>query len=333
MRFRDGGRIVATTEGLGVSAPNDVHVVIGGAGGTGAALVAELLRRGHTVRSVSRRGTAGPVGIEAVAADVGIPSEALDATREAAVIYQAAQPGYDHWSTDFPPMQAALLAAAEAHQAKLVMADNLYMYGPVDGLMREDMPPHPLGKKGRLRAQLADELLAAHRDGRVRVAIGRSSDYFGPGGVNSTLGEFLFGAAVKNKTTRWLGSLDVPHAVSYLGDMAVGLATLGERDDADGQIWHLPTNATLTGREFLTAVWQAVGQPAKIGHVGRLTIRIGGFFSPRTRELYETLYQWESPFLVDDSKWQSTFGPYQPLALAEAIERTLMWFRSRGRPD
>jgi hypothetical protein len=86
-----------------------------------------------------------------------------------------------------------------------------------------------------------------------------------------------------------LGSLDAAHAVSYLEDMAVGLATLGERDEADGQIWHLPVNATLTGREFLTAVWQAIGQPAKIGRVGRLTVRIGGLFSPRTRELGETL--------------------------------------------
>jgi nucleoside-diphosphate-sugar epimerase len=313
-------------------APNDAHVVIGGAGGTGAALVAELLERGHRVRSVSRRGTPGPAGTEAVAADVGIRSQALDATLGAAVIYQAAQPAYHRWSADFPPMQVALLAAAETHNAKLVMADNLYLYGPVEGSMREDTPPHPVGEKGRLRAQLAEELLATHRAGRVRVAIGRSSDYFGPGGVNSTLGEFLFDAAVKSKTTRWLGSLDVPHAVSYLEDMAVGLATLGERDEADGQIWHLPVNATLTGREFLTAVWHAVGQPAKIGRVGRLTVRIGGLFSPRTRELNETLYQWERPFLVDDSKWQRAFGRYQPVPLALAVERTLTWFRSRQRP-
>jgi nucleoside-diphosphate-sugar epimerase len=161
------------------------------------------------------------------------------------------------------------------------------------------------------------------------VAIGRSSDYFGAGGLNSTLGEFLFDAAVKGKTTRWLGSLDAAHAVSYLEDMAVGLATLGERDEADGQIWHLPVNATLTGREFLTAVWRAIDQPAKIGRVGRLTVRIGGLFSPRTRELNETLYQWERPFLVDDNKWQRVFGPYQPVPLAEAVERTVTWFRLR----
>jgi len=315
-----------------MTAPDDVHVVIGGAGGTGAALVAELLRRGHRVRSVSRRGTPGPAGTEAVAADVSIRSQALDATRGAAVIYQAAQPAYHRWTADFPPMQAALLAAAEAHNSKLIMADNLYLYGPVEGSMREDTPPHPVGKKGHLRAQLAEELLATHRAGRVRVAIGRSSDYFGAGGANSTLGEFLFDAAVKGNTTRWLGSLDVQHAVSYLEDMAVGLATLGERAEADGQIWHLPVNATLTGREFLTTVWRAVGQPPRIGSVGRLMVRIGGLFSPRTRELNETLYQWERPFLVDDTKWQRAFGPYQPVPLEEAVERTLTWFRSRQRP-
>jgi nucleoside-diphosphate-sugar epimerase len=78
--------------------PSNVHVVIGGAGGTGAALVAELLKRGRRVRSVSRRGVPGPAGSEAVAADVGIPSQALDATRGAAVIYQAAQPAYHRWT-------------------------------------------------------------------------------------------------------------------------------------------------------------------------------------------------------------------------------------------
>jgi nucleoside-diphosphate-sugar epimerase len=131
-----------------MAAPNDVHVVIGGAGGTGAALVVALLGRGHRVRSVSRRGMPGPPGSEAVAADVAIPSQALDATHGAAVIYQAAQPAYHRWTADFPPMQTALLAAAEAHNSKLVMADNLYLYGPVEGSMREDTPPHPLGKKG-----------------------------------------------------------------------------------------------------------------------------------------------------------------------------------------
>jgi NAD(P)-dependent dehydrogenase (short-subunit alcohol dehydrogenase family) len=41
---------------------------------------------------------------------------------------------------------------------------------------------------------------------------------------------------------------------------------------------------------------------------------------------------WERPFLVDDSKWQRVFGPYQTIPLAEAVERTLTRFTSRQPP-
>jgi nucleoside-diphosphate-sugar epimerase len=60
-------------------------------------------------------------------------------------------------------------------------------------------------------------------------------------------------------------------------------------------------------------------------------VAIGGLVSPRTRELGETMYQWERPFLVDDGKWRRAFGPYQPVPLREAVERTVAWFRSRGQ--
>ena len=40
---------------------------------------------------------------------------------------------------------------------------------------------------------MTDELLDAHRAGQVEVAIGRASDYFGPGATQSALGETVFG--------------------------------------------------------------------------------------------------------------------------------------------
>jgi hypothetical protein len=47
---------------------------------------------------------------------------------------------------------------------------------------------------------------------------------------------------------RWLGSLDQPHTLNYLEDMGRSLVTLGERDEADGQVWHLSAAEPLTGR-------------------------------------------------------------------------------------
>jgi nucleoside-diphosphate-sugar epimerase len=105
--------------------------------------------------------------------------------------------------------------------------------------------------------------------------------------------------------------------------------TLGERDEADGQVWHLPAAEPLTGRQFLTLVYEAAGHPAKPGVATRTMIRLVGLFNPLVRELNETLYQFERPFISDASKFESAFGPFVPTPHREAVRRTVDWFRSR----
>ena len=104
-----------------------LHVVIGGSGGTGSAVIDELLRRGHRVRSVSRNPAKARPGVEVMAGDLASADAATEAVRGASVVYQSANPTYHRWTTEFPPIQANLLAAVEHTGAKLVMADNLYM--------------------------------------------------------------------------------------------------------------------------------------------------------------------------------------------------------------
>jgi nucleoside-diphosphate-sugar epimerase len=205
-----------------------LHVVLGASGGVGAAVVQELVGRGHRVRAVSRRGSADLGGaVEVLAADVADPDGARQACRGAAVVYHCAAPPYTTWSERFPAMTAAVTDGAAAADAKLVFADNLYAYGPVDGPITEDTPQRGTGTKARVRAAMADGLLAAHAAGRLPVAIGRAADYYGPGGRNSAVGERLFDAALRGRRVRWLGRLDMPHTLSYLEDLARGLVTLG----------------------------------------------------------------------------------------------------------
>jgi uncharacterized protein YbjT (DUF2867 family) len=72
--------------------PDDsVHVVFGATGAIGSTVVAELVRRGETVRAVSRRGRA-PQGAEGVAADAADPPQAAAAAAGAAVVYHCANP-------------------------------------------------------------------------------------------------------------------------------------------------------------------------------------------------------------------------------------------------
>ena len=270
-----------------------------------------------------------PEGVEQVAADVGTADGARQACEGAAVVYHCAQPPYTKWPELFPPMTAAIIDGAAAAGAKLVFADNLYVYGPPDGPMTEETPQRAQGKKGRIRIKMADAILGAHADGRLRVAIGRSSDYYGPRGTASTVGENLMEPALRGKRARWLGSLDQPHTLNYLEDMARALVTLGERDAADGEVWHLPAAEPLTGRQFLELVFEEAGHPPKVGAASRSMIRIGGLFNPLLRELNETLYQFERPFVSDASKFQAAFGPFEPAAHREAVGRTVDWFRRR----
>ena len=220
-----------------------------------------------------------------------------------------------------------MLDGAAAAGAKLVFADNMYMYGPPDGPMTEETPQRAQGKKGRTRIEMAAAVLGAHAEGRLRCTIGRSPDYYGPRGTTSTVGDNIMKPALRGKRARWLGSLDQPHTLNYLEDMARAFVTLGERDEADGEVWHLPAAEPLTGRQFLTLVFEAAGHPPRVGVASRPMIRIAGLFNPLLRELNETLYQFERPFVSDASKFDRAFGPFEPTPHPEAVRRTVDWFQ------
>lgn len=309
---------------------DELHAVLGASGGTGSAIVEELLRRGRRVRAVSRGGSV-PDGAEGFGADVSTPEGAKAACAGAAVVYHAAQPAYIRWPEEFPPLTGAVIEGSASAGAKLVFADNLYIYGPGSPQpLTERTPQRATGRKGATRILMANRLMEAHREDRVRVAIGRSSDYYGPGGVGTIAGETVFGAALASRTVRWPGSLDMPHQFNYLPDMARALVVLGESAEADGEVFHLPAAEPITGHRFLDLVSEATGRPVKSSVTSRRTLRALGVFSPFMRELVETAYQFEYPFAADDSKFLKAFGPFEPTPQEEAIPLTAAWFARRG---
>lgn len=307
----------------------DLHVVTGGTGAIGGAVVEELARRGHRVRSIGRRSVEARAGVEQRVADFTDRDAAIEAMAGASVVYHCAAPAYTRWAEEFPALQANVADAAERAGAKLVAIENLYMYGPSDGPMTEGTPMAATGRKGSVRARLSEDLLARHRDGRLRVAIGRASDYYGPRAVNSAVGEQFFAAVAAGKTPRWLGRLDRPHSLSYLPDIAAGLVTLGERDAADGMVWHLPVSPALTGAEWAERTSGVIGRPVRPAVVARPMIVALGVFMPLLRELRETLYQWERPWVVDDAKFRTAFG-VASTDVEDGIRASVAWFQGRG---
>jgi nucleoside-diphosphate-sugar epimerase len=311
--------------------PNhSLHVVFGATGAIGSAVVGELLRAGRSVRAVSRRGRA-PEGTQSVAADAADPPQAAAAAAGASVIYHCASPPYTKWPELFPVLTRSILGAAESSGAKLVFADNLYAYGPVDGPLREDLPAIARGRKGRIRAEMAAQLLDAYRDGRARIAIGRASDYYGPHGTGSTAGETVFGRILAGKKPQWTGRLDQPHTFHFLPDIARGLLVLADHREADGQVWHLPAAEPLTAQQFFNMIAEAAGRPVPVraSVAGPALLAVAGMFSPLLREMRETTYQFSAPLVIDSSNFGTAFGRLEPTQHRDAVEQTVAWYRSR----
>lgn len=307
------------------------HLIFG-TGPVGKAIMAELAQRGKNITMVNRSGRLenAPEGVSVIAADVTDEARTQQLAKGATYIYNATNPPYTEWHRLFPPLNTSILKAASAAGARLIVMDNLYMYGPTNGApMTEQLPYRATGKKGVTRARMAEELLTAHQRGDVQMLMGRASDFFGPGVFDSSVGQRLFANAVQGKPAQMLGKIDLPRTYSYVPDVGKALVVLAHDDAAYGKAWHLPNPETVTTREFVRMVYESAGQPLKIQVIGPVMQRILAPFIPILKEVAEMNYSNEQPYVVDDSPYKKRYGD-TATPLQEAIAHTVAWFQQHA---
>jgi nucleoside-diphosphate-sugar epimerase len=321
--------LVVDHSGEKIVTNQELHVIFG-TGPVGQAAARELALRGKTVRMVNRSGKRPggvPDDIAVVAGDVFVVDIAKALAQGATHVYQCTNPPYDKWPEQFPALQANTLEAAASASAKYIVMENVYMYGDTNGQpLREDLPYNAHTKKGQVRAQMAKQVLAAHQSGKVRAVIARASDFYGPGVLGSAAGDRMFGFAVAGKAASAAGNLDVKHSYTYIDDVGKALAALGERDEALGQVWHVPNSDAITTRQFIDLIFEALGQPARASAVSKPLMRLAGLFIPGARETVEMFYEFEKDFVVDSSKFTKVFG-WQATPQREGIQRTVAWYK------
>jgi len=308
---------------------SDLHIIFG-TGPLGQAVAHVLNKQGKTIKMVNRSGarpTDLPEGVEVISGDAYNPEFTRQVTQGAQVVYQCAQPAYHKWITEFPSLQAAILEGAAANQARLIVGENLYMYGDTDGQpIHERLSYAADTRKGRVRAEMSKSLLSAHHAGKIQVAMARGSDFFGPGVLSSALGERTLIPALQGKAAEITGSPDQPHSYTYIDDFGEAMVILGERDEALGQAWHVPNAPTLTQRELISLFFQEMDRPVQIKHIGKWMMTFGGLFVPEAREMVEMMYEFEKPFVVDARKFIQTFGDIAT-PFEESIKSTIAWYR------
>lgn len=280
--------------------------VIVGAGATGSALARLLADSGHQVRLVTRRGS-GPAHprIERVRGDaVLLPDLAVGAQ----VLFNCAMPPYDRWPQEWPPLAAALLAAAERAGADYVMLGNTYGYGPAEGPVTTGTPMAPASRKGRVRARMWQEALAAHEAGRVRVTEVRAADFLGAGAYSPFT--LMVGAQVlAGRPADYPGDLDAPHSWTYTGDAARTLAAAARHEESWGRAWHVPSTSDLPVRELAHRLAEAAHASApQLAHLPPHRLEEIARTDSIMAEIPEMLYLYDRPNILDAAATTKALG-------------------------
>ncbi len=319
-----------------MSMQSELHVVFG-SGPVGLAVVDTLLAQGKRIRVGSRSGARRslPESVEVIAGDATVPADTRRVCTGASHVYNCTNArDYHRWPEQFPPLQRGILGGAAAAGAKLVVMENLYMYGPHGGVpMTEATPLRGSGSRSTTRRLLTEELFAAHRAGQVRATSVRASDLLGPHVSESLVGDRFFGPFLAGKKVQLFADPDVLHSVSFVGDVGRAMVMVGARDEALGRAWHVPNAPAVTLRAFAQLVEEETGMLARMSFVPRAVTRvllpIVGLAVPPMRGLVENLYVFYEPYLVDHGAYAAAFSD-EVTPLREAIRQTVAWARSQN---
>ncbi|MCP1645676.1 nucleoside-diphosphate-sugar epimerase [Pseudomonas citronellolis] len=299
-----------------------------GATGQIAMELARELRRTYTedIRLVSRKPLKINDSDALVAADLLDADQAAKAVKGSSIVYFTAglPPDTQLWETQFPVMLRNSLDAARAAKAKFVYFDNTYMYPQDDRVLTENAPFEPVGRKGRVRAQMASMVLQEMQRGGIPVVIGRAPEFYGPGKTQSITNTLVIDNIRAGKTPRVPVRDDTKRTLIWTPDASRALAALGNASDTFGQTWHLPCDDDrLTYKQFVALASEIFGREPSYKVLGKWTLTAVGLISKQVRELRELLPRYEHDNLFDSSKYKQRFPDFKVTTYRQGLTQIL----------
>ena len=149
--------------------------------------------------------------------------------------------------------------------------------------------------------------------------------------AQSLIGDRVIPPALADKRASVMGNPDMPHTYTFIPDIGENLVRLGERDDALGRIWHLPSPETRTTRDVIGLVYRAAGTKPRLKVTPAWQMRALGLVNRTVREINEMSYEFDEPFIVDATRSETELG-LRATPLADAVEQTVRWYRDQAIP-
>lgn len=305
-----------------------LHVVLGASGVVGHAVIKELTKRGIPFRAVGR---SKPIdGVEVVTADLLDLDQTRRAVKGATHVYLCVGLRYEAsvWQEEWPLVMQNVLTACEEADARLVFLDNVYMYGPTLSIpFNEKEPQHPSSEKGKVRKHIANLLLQAHQDGKVKALIGRSADFYGPNVRDSVLYISFLERMLAGKSPQAIGQFHVQHTFAHVDDNGRALVALALDESCYGQVWHLPVSEPATMQDITRHFNELLGTDYRISKIPRPVLVVMGLFVRPVKEIREMLYQFDLPYLMDSSKFTAHFPDFETTRLEDGLREMVESFR------
>lgn len=301
-----------------------MQTILGSTGVIGKELAKTLPQYTNKIRLVSRNPKKINEDDELVSANLLNAQEISKAVEGSEIVYLTAGIQYDIkiWRRDWPVIMKNVIDACKKNNSKFVFFDNVYSYGKVDGWMTEETPIKPDSEKGKVRAMLNEMIMNEVKQGSLKAIIARAADFYGPDTPLSFVNIMVFENFKKGKKAQWFVDVNKKHSFTYTPDAAKGTAILGNTNSAYNQVWHLPTNKNvLTGKEFIELTAKAMKVKLEYMVVKKWMAQMLGLFIKVIKESVEMLYQNDSDYLFDSTKFEKTLG-FVPTSYEEGIIRT-----------
>ncbi|KML20634.1 NAD-dependent epimerase/dehydratase family protein [Enterobacter quasiroggenkampii] len=310
-----------------------MHTILGASGQIARELAREL-KREYTdeIRLVSRHPQKVNASDSTVAADLLDAQQTQVAINGSDTVYFTAglPPDSALWERHFPTMLDNALEATRKVGAKFVYFDNTYMYPQSNVPQIEETRFAPRGRKGHVRALMANRVLDEMQRGDIPVLIGRAPEFYGPEKTQSFTNTLIIDRLKQHKRPRVPVRDDTLRTLIWTPDASRALALLGNAPEAYGQTWHLPCcDERLTYQQFVTLACEVFGQPADYSVLGKLAFAATALFSQGAREMRELLPRYEADNLFDSTKFKEHFPAFTVTSYRKGLENIWQEWKSK----
>jgi len=310
---------------------SDLHVVLGAKGGVGLHVANQLSRQGLPFTTVQRGES--PKGLPGIQADLLDAQQALTALKGSTHVYLCTGLTYQSkvWQVQWPKLMQHVIAACEASGAKLIFLDNIYMYGPAPLPIPfdENTSQQPFTKKGEIRKTVADFMLRAIEEGRIRGVIGRAADFYGPAATNSLLYFSFLERMLQGKNPQTLLGKNCIHSFAYTPDIAHALITLAIDKNNNGEVFHMPVSGPIT-IEAITAIFsKKLSKSFKPAYMTPFLLKLLSVFIKPLAEIKEMQYQFMQPYDMSWKKLKNWYPHLEATSYEDGISAMVEWFLNK----